>query len=187
MERAYIEACERWAWADHWPIEDAIRLLLGLLPKSLSPEIQVDQQRDYKILFELATNCLGGSLEVHKIDLGDGPRISPLSLMQWADQKDVPVPEPLRGAVNDVHQKGASSGKRFRWPNQRHQERCKGVAALLWKQEPNVTIKAMAARRELHEFGCQGTFYAESTIYDWIKSEAGNHKPGRRSRNKTAA
>lgn len=185
MQLSYEEVCKRWARADHWPLEDAIRLLLMQLPRSLQLDVQEDKQLDQMLLKELATNCLGSSLEASDIDLGDGPRISPYALMDWADQKSVSIPEQLRDAIDQVRllEKKSKSYQRF---SQTHKERCKGIAALLWREEPNVTIDAMKNRPEFIELGCKGRHYTAQTIRGWIKSESPNHQPGRPKKEKTS-
>jgi len=66
--------------------------------------------------------------------------------------------------------------------NQRHKERCRAIAALLWSKEPEITIADMILRDEITVFGCEGKNYAEDTLRDWIKDLAPDRSPGRRTK-----
>ena len=60
-----------------------------------------------------------------------------------------------------------------------HHERCRAVAALLWRLEPDLTIADMARRSEITEFGCEGQNYDVRTICRWLASLRDVRKPGR--------
>jgi hypothetical protein len=82
----------------------------------------------------------------------------------------------------------------LRRKSDRHRERCRAIAALLWQQdkeqdkEPR-TIADMIGKevdgreiggKEIKEFGCEGLKYRKHTLRDWIKDLAPNREPGRR-------
>lgn len=65
-------------------------------------------------------------------------------------------------------------------PSQRHKERCRAIAALLWANDPNVTIADMVLRDEIALYGCEGKNYTEQVLRTWISDLCPNRKPGRR-------
>jgi hypothetical protein len=65
----------------------------------------------------------------------------------------------------------------------RHRERCRAIAALLWEKEPTRTIEDMILAPEILRFGQEGVGYINDTVRDWIKDLCPNRKPGRRPKN----
>jgi hypothetical protein len=63
--------------------------------------------------------------------------------------------------------------------NQRHRERCRAIAQLLWEHEPVMTIEAMIDRPEITRVGQQDTPYDRKTLRNWIKDLCPNPRPGR--------
>ncbi len=181
--------CLAWARCDHWPLIDAVNLLLGLLPSLFwadhPPSPASRQKRD--VVHQIALNCAGDSLTV--INPGAAPadwRVRPREFLQWAADRLEHVPATLSNAVSAGH---AASGnpedsKRRLLPIQRHRERCKGVASLLWEMHPTYTKMEIATLPELARHGCEGTAYAPETLSDWIKTENTNRSPGRRAKHK---
>ncbi|OSM07083.1 hypothetical protein MAIT1_04814 [Magnetofaba australis IT-1] len=51
----------------------------------------------------------------------------------------------------------------------RHKERVRAVAEVLWRQDPNMTISAMADDAHILEVACEGKIYSKETIRDWVK------------------
>lgn len=67
-------------------------------------------------------------------------------------------------------------------PSSKHKERCQGVAARLWKRNPELTIEEMCFRDEItliFKDRKQG-MYSTKTIRNWIKHLCPNRSPGRR-------
>lgn len=60
-----------------------------------------------------------------------------------------------------------------------HHERCRAVAELLWKIDPDIPIAEMARRDEIIEIGCEGHDYDMRTISRWLASLKTDRKPGR--------
>jgi hypothetical protein len=65
-------------------------------------------------------------------------------------------------------------------PNQRHKERCRAVAELIWKSTPDITIDDMARKDEINGIACEKKDYTVDTIRTWIKDLCPNRAPGRR-------
>lgn len=71
--------------------------------------------------------------------------------------------------------------------SQRHKERCRAIASLLWDQEvknqsPITTISCMVISDSITIYGCERKHYVESTIRAWIKDLCPDRSPGRRPR-----
>lgn len=65
-------------------------------------------------------------------------------------------------------------------PSQKHRERCRAVAELIWESSPDSTIEDMAKKDEIKRIACERTPYTGKTIRGWIKDLCPNRKPGRR-------
>jgi hypothetical protein len=61
----------------------------------------------------------------------------------------------------------------------RHKERCRALAELLWKNDPEITIEAMIKREEITKIGCENTEYTRITLRKWIGDLCEKHSPGR--------
>ncbi len=71
-------------------------------------------------------------------------------------------------------------------PEQRHYERSRAVAALLWSGNPNMTIAGMVLRHEVNRIACEGSQgkYNETILRRWIKDLRPQDQPaGRPKRN----
>lgn len=66
---------------------------------------------------------------------------------------------------------------------QRHRERCRAIAQLLWELEPELTIEDMKDRREITLIGQEEKPYNSTTVRNWIKDLCPNRAPGRRPKN----
>ncbi len=65
--------------------------------------------------------------------------------------------------------------------DQRHKERSRAIAEMIWKSEPTITIVDMIQRDEIIEIACEGVIYTDKkTIPNWIKDLCPDRKPGRR-------
>lgn len=178
-----------YARADHWPLEDAVRLLLALYPKALaSAEEDSRTLRRVACFLDMARNCFGHSLpEPPKSGLPDAtePRVRPIDAVNWFAALD-PQGGPqalVDGVRRQADEQGATDSKgqaktRKLEPKQIHRHRCAGIAALLWQDNPDLPISKMALRPELQSLGCEGAGYSQTTIEGWIRDE----KPGGRSR-----
>lgn len=56
-------------------------------------------------------------------------------------------------------------------PVQRHRERARAVAALVWSRNPDITIADMIVRNEVNRIACEGgqRIYNETVLRRWIK------------------
>lgn len=135
----------------------------------------------------------------------DGPRddgegywvFDPAPFTKWAIKYMQPFPDELMQAVRETYpeefceavrdveatpQKPETEPKeKTLRNNQRHRERCRALASLIWSKEPNITIADMSLRDEIVTFGCEGTMYSEDTLRDWLKDLCPNRSPGRRA------
>lgn len=109
----------------------------------------------------------------------------------WIEQKKFPIPEGLRKAAIDfgliepppqaeLRPEEKEDQTKSLLDSQRHRERCRAIAALLWSQDPNITIKDMSYCDEIATYGCEKKVYNENTLRDWIKDLCPNREPGRR-------
>ncbi|MHB8624522.1 MAG: hypothetical protein ACYC9J_15195 [Sulfuricaulis sp.] len=177
----YAKICKIWSLSDHWPLADAVNLLVGLPPqllasRKISPALK--QMRDE--LHEIALNCAGDSLIfIEAKGLPEQHRVRPREFLAWA-YSVVEVPEELIKAVEEAAQRpGRKNTPRAFNPKQRHRERCRGIAALLWRMHPELNKSDMAREPQILELGCQNKIYAQTTIEEWIASENPNKKGGR--------
>ena len=177
----YTQACKDWSISDHWPLADAVNLILGLLPRIVQTEIPTSEAaQQQKIIHEIALNCVGDSLLVINTTVPeDQYRVRPREFIIWAE-KFLAVPQELKEYLEKA---GTDLGKknvpRERSPQQRHRERCRGIAALLWAGDDTITKAQMAKRPEILEHGCERREYAQKTIEEWIKAENPNRQGGR--------
>jgi hypothetical protein len=65
-------------------------------------------------------------------------------------------------------------------PSQKHRERCRAIAELIWQSNSDITIEDMAKKDEIKRIGCENNGYTVKTIREWIKDLCPNRKPGRR-------
>jgi hypothetical protein len=71
-------------------------------------------------------------------------------------------------------------------PSRVAKERCREVAAKIWEEDPDITIRGMSERPEILEVTKRpdGLYYLERTIRGWIKDLCPNRSPGRRPKKK---
>lgn len=74
---------------------------------------------------------------------------------------------------------GDESERRALRPNQRHKERCRAIAEMMWSSDPSMTIAALILTDEITKFGCQCKIYSDGVLRDWVNDLAPNRSPGR--------
>lgn len=182
----YNQACRTWANSDHWPLADAVNLVLGLPPRlHANGKITPKQKMQRDELHEIALNCAGDSLLfLETKGLPEQNRVRPREFLAWAAQI-ISVPEKLKTAVEEAALRpGRKSTPRAFNPKQSHRERCRGIAALLWSEHPELTKSQMAQQPQFLEYGCQNKRYVQATIEEWIATENPNKKGGRPKKSK---
>ena len=105
--------------------------------------------------------------------------VLPIVFINWAIDSAIPVPkqyaeyaEKNRGDKSLYHEKLGVKKSTV------HNERCRAVAELLWRLEPDIPIAEMARRSEIIEIGCEGHAYDTRTICRWLASLKTDRKPG---------
>lgn len=185
----YENMCHAWARCDHWPLIDAVNLLMGLLPSLFwtdhQPSPAVRRKRD--AVHQIAVNCAGDSLTV--INPATVPadwRVRPREFLRWAAERLEQTSPTLTNALTAAHTAVGNPEdlQRALLAKQRHRERCRGVASLLWEQHPTFTKMQIATRPEIALHGCEGIHYTPETLAEWIKTENTNRNPGRRPKHK---
>ncbi|MEX0730601.1 MAG: hypothetical protein WED00_08835 [Aquisalimonadaceae bacterium] len=174
---------ETWALCDLWTLPEAISLLLAdkLRIPGQAAELET-ASHEGKLIEAVARRCAGASLPiVRSAAFPDSLCVRPQEFLDWAELKTLDVPGELRRAIDEVAPAtgGGKPEKQLR-TSQRHREMCRGIASLLWQDNPTMTIEAMAQRSEIRETGCEGTDYGHETLRNWIKVKAPNRAPGRR-------
>jgi len=171
-----------WAQCNHWPLEDAIRLVLGERPRLVQKQPpSAKKLAQIELLRQMAINCFGASLQPVSTDTPDGEiHVKPVEFMKWAAERGIRIPTGL----DEAFQQDSPFGYGYEPPGlrieQAHRYRCQGVAALLWEQTPTLKKREVAEHPAIRTAGCQGKEYAISTIEKWIKAENPNRRPGRR-------
>ncbi|MBI4667466.1 MAG: hypothetical protein HY751_13775 [Nitrospinae bacterium] len=64
--------------------------------------------------------------------------------------------------------------------NQRHRERSRAIAQLLWKQNLKIKIEDMIHSDEINGIACEGKIYGPKTLRNWVNDLCPNRNPGRR-------
>jgi hypothetical protein len=69
-----------------------------------------------------------------------------------------------------------------RRPDQEAKSRCRDIAAMIWKEHPNMTIADMIKQDKIIAASTRkdGKLYVEKTVHGWLKDLCPNPKPGRR-------
>lgn len=52
--------------------------------------------------------------------------------------------------------------------SQRHRERCRAIASMLWDQNPNLTQADIIRHDQINKYGCENKVYTEKNIRGWI-------------------
>ena len=168
---SFQSICKLWAKSDHWPLEDAVRLLLNQNPKVFSKSSKNEADpKSFNIILDIAQNCLGHSLTAIKNPHSERRlNVDPREFVAWAKKKDFAVPAELDLALNSLSPKRLDKyGSRLRQRKSNHRERVRAIAALLWGKSPEIEISEMINRSEILEYGCEGCPYAESVLESWV-------------------
>ena len=105
--------------------------------------------------------------------------VLPLIFIKWAIDSNISVPKQYAEYVE--RNKGAKAlyyEKLGVKKSTVHHERCRAVAELLWRLEPDIPIAEMARRKEIIEIGCEGHIYDMRTISRWLANLKVDRKPG---------
>ncbi len=168
---SFQSICNLWAKSDHWPLEDAVRLLLNQTPKVFAKSSKNEvNPKSFNIILDIAQNCLGHSLTAIKNPHSErGLNVEPREFVAWAKKKDFAVPAELDLALNSLGPNSLDKyGSRLRQRKTNHRERVRAIAALLWSKSPEIEISEMVNRSEILEYGCEGSSYAESVLESWV-------------------
>lgn len=185
------------AKANSWTVDEAVDYLAAYLAGK-----QEWQSRDdaFKGLINIREQLVGAVL--HNIEIGrlivdeafeetgstecggdlslKRSTVKPSVFIHWAQEMHIEVPpafadfvaRKMRDKSWDVEALGVKRSTI-------HHERARAIAALLWQQQPELTITEMALRSEIHEFGCEGQHYDNRTICRWLASLKDDRHPGR--------
>lgn len=180
-----MDAHVAWALCDLWPLEDAATLAMGDTPRQLgSAARDASMSKGARVIYELALNCAGHTLQVERSEARDGQlMVEPRMFVAWFEQRAGEIPAALRqalGEVRDAVRENNGTRRASLRPDQKHRERTRGVAQYLWQHDPTIRIGTMADYRELWAITCDGSSYSRDTIYDWLKEVAppDARKPG---------
>lgn len=186
-EMSYAQICQAWAMSDHWPLDDAVRLVLGHPPRLHHPApLDATAEGQFRLIKQLAINCFGESLQPVAAETHDGEvHLKPREFLKWAESRRIEIPMPLWDALERSYTFGLGYEPPELRESQRHRERSRAVAAVLWRETPDLTKAEVAAHPDIKTIGCQGKEYAAKTIQDWIKEENPNRRPGRRKKKAT--
>jgi len=189
----YEQICDLWSRADHWPLSDAVRLMLEMPPKILEGELSSEAAVKLDAHIELATNCIGESLPLlnkqrHKYFEPGEYRVRPTDAIAWAESFGLGISEVLKATVKKYQKRKTEEYKTklSDWNIMEH--RCRGIAALLWGQNPKTTLTDMVKKEEFLTYGCEGFGKRPqlSTIETWIKDLNPNRSQGRRPKSITS-
>ncbi len=193
------EDLEHWVKFDSWTIEQASYLICGLTPvdresdrtwyeSELQPKygmIRFEEIYHYEIddvntevgkTFQLA----GSSVAAGTLTTLENGQVTPEQFLKWASSKDIPVPEQLQLLLGEPKDGELEPIKPSLRDTQRHRERCRALAQLLWEQDRDRTIANLINSDELITYGCEGKIYGEKIVRNWINDLAPNRSPGRR-------
>lgn len=172
----YEKVCEIWGTKCHtWALMDAVRLVHKLSPVALSSTPLTEKQdADITLMYEVALACIGESLSVMDPNAAPGEyRVYPSEFLRWVTKNAGRLPEELTQYVKPTKEKIISKP-------QARKIRCQAIAELIWLNEPDVTIEAMAKRDEIQTIACQGHPVTPKTIRTYIKHLCLNRSAGRR-------
>lgn len=165
---------------DHWRLEDAARMLLGLPPAGLEPKSwrhTAQSRRDVGRVVTFMRNCLDASLRSFAIDPDPNEcRVHPGDVIAWAEEHDIDLPRPVNYTFTVAARKAHHAGRgRQLQPRQIHRERCIGIAAYLWANtDPDLRALQMVRKYAgtFRDLGCEGTVYSHDVLKDWIRTVA---------------
>jgi hypothetical protein len=169
---------EFWFSRDLWSLSEAICLLLNRTPTPwlqgkarISPSRLTDDdvilRHRYARLHLQAKDAIDiGKLKPKSKRHGDdydGYYFRPADFLNWADDKEISVPEELQDCLRQLR----SQPQRKERQSTRIKEACQTVAEKLWEANPRMTIKEMATAREIFDVGAGS--YGEQTRERWIR------------------
>lgn len=187
-QMTYKQICQYWAMSDHWPLDDAIRLVLGHPPRLHHPDpLDAAAEGQIRLVKQLAINCFGASLQPVAAETHDGEvHLKPVEFVKWAAKRVENVP----AALTEALAKSDFFGLGWEPPElrdvQRHRERCCGIAALLWEKNPKLTKRQVAEDPAIQKWGCEGEGYTIKKIQEWIAKENPDPSPGRPRKKSTS-
>ncbi len=180
-----------WIKQDYWSLNEAVCLLHEIDPESVLYDESFPSRGFIKdFLFTKNHQALERTIQLFERGLYFQESRPTLKIVwNWIEQKKFPLPEGLKkaaiefGLIETPRESQPEKKKEERkslLDSQRHRERCRAIAALLWSQDPHITIKDMSYCDEIATYGCEKKVYNEATLRDWIKDLCPNREPGRR-------
>ena len=163
-----------WLRFDSWALWEAATLVMGWNPEDHTELIQGNPVHRIEDL-------AGRSISAGTLKTLDDDRVIPSVFLAWASTKGIPIPEQLKPLLGEQEEQSLTPQKQLNRPSQRHRERCRAIAELLWGQDPERTIADMIISDEITKYGCEGHNYTEQTLRMWINDLAPDRSPGRRS------
>lgn len=182
-----------WARMGHWEMFEAMLLLIDVDPRIIFPEFRRNRN------IEDPTPIIADKMAKMKELLERGPycisvKASPGSILCWAYTRKIPIPpelqkwaeelslfDPIKPNLAEQKVKEESADFKNLRSEQRHRERCRGIASLLWASNPEITIADMILRDEIIVHGCEKKMYSENATRGWIKDLCPDRTPGRRT------
>ena len=169
---SFQSICNLWVKADYWPLEDAVRILLGIQPAAFRKTTKTDNEpKSFKIVYAFAKNCAGASLNVINVTThSDIIYVDPKHFLSWAQEKSFPIPSELEIAFSSNPER--KKLKRKKWQIEQrniHRERCRGIASMIWSNNPDLSTNELISFSEILEFGCEGQRYSEKALISWLK------------------
>ena len=105
--------------------------------------------------------------------------VLPIIFIKWAIDSNINVPKQFKEyADRNKGNKALYYEKLEVKRSTVHHERCRAIAELLWRLEPDIPIAEMARRKEIIEIGCEGQNYDMRTISRWLASLKPDRRPG---------
>lgn len=174
----YDHACFIAVHCDFWKVEDAARLLVGLIPRSLNGRTRLSDVEHEKIR-RLSFVIRGADCIENPDATEERYQVAPEKFIAWAEFKGIDVPSVLSEEVRKQKKRGEQQPSYERLSSM-HRNRCRTLAESLWVEHPAMTISEMTRRDEIKQTGCERKEYSEKAIRNWIKDLCPNRSPGRR-------
>jgi hypothetical protein len=181
-----------WLKRDYWTLLEAFCLIRF----GVSPEHMVAMNPKLGPLYDLPDfdlvrrSIMSGALEVLNPELKDGKSVQghmltvkPLDFLRWCWGKEISLSERVTAILTEeerLYIRGEEEEHVFQNINQRHKERCRAVAACIWKREPHLTIEDIIQHDDINDIACENRIYSAKTLREWIKDLCPNRQPGRR-------
>lgn len=80
---------------------------------------------------------------------------------------DVATPENTETSFSGASDRQLGAEEKLR-PSQHARVACQQIAIAIWREEPNRTIASVVKDDLIQKYG-GGSYYAEATVYDWVK------------------